>query len=145
MNAIAMNKAVARRTYELLGARDIEGLRKIADPSFVDHTPDPGQGPGMDGLLEIVQMWFQEFPGISGLRHRVEDQVAEGDKVMTRYTWRGTHRGQMAGIAPTGKRVEVGGIEIYRVNGGKVTDVWRIEDNLSLMQQLGVVLELAEA
>ena len=140
--SIEVNKAVARRTYELLGTRDIEGLRKMADPNFVDHTPYPGQGPGMDGLLEVVQMWLQAFPDFG---HRVEDQIAEGDKVMTRYTWWGTHRGQMAGIAPTGKRVEVGGIEIYRLKGGKVTDVWRVEDNLSLMQQLGVVPELAEA
>jgi predicted ester cyclase len=86
------NKAIARRTYELLAARDLEGLRK-----------------------------------------------------MTRYTWSGTHRGEMAGIAPTGKRVEVGGIEIYRIKGGKVTDVWRIEETLSLMQQLGMVPELGES
>lgn len=140
--SIDENKAAARRTYELLGARDIEGLRKIADSNFVDHTPYAGQGPGMDGLLEVVQMWLQAFPDFG---HRVEEQIAEGDKVMTRYTWWGTHRGEMAGIAPTGKRVEVGGIEIYRIRNGKIADVWRIEDNLSLMQQLGVVPELAES
>ena len=136
--SIEESKAVARRTYELLGTRDIEGLRKIADPNFVDHTPYPGQGPGMDGLLEVVQMWLQAFPDFG---HRIEDQLAEGDKVMTRYTWWGTHRGEMAGIAPTGKRVEVGGIEIYRIKGGKITDVWRVEDNSNLMQQLGVVTD----
>jgi steroid delta-isomerase-like uncharacterized protein len=135
------NKAVARRTYELLGTRDIEGLRKIADPDFVDYTPYPGQGSGIDGLLEVVQAWFRAFPDFG---HRVEEQLAEGDKVMTRYTWWGTHRGEMAGIAPTGKRVKVGGIEIHRIKDGRIADVRRIEDNLSLMQQLGLVPELSE-
>jgi steroid delta-isomerase-like uncharacterized protein len=139
--SVEENKAVVRRAFELLSGRDVEGLRKILAPDFVDHSPYPGQGAGIDGLLEVVRMWFQAFPDF---RHSIDDQIAEGERVMTRYTWSGTHRGEMAGIAPTGKRVEVGGIEVFRIRNGKVTDVWRVEDNLRLMQQLGIVPEFTE-
>lgn len=132
------NKAVARRAYELLDTRNIEGLKSLVDPAFVDHNPYPGQGPGVDGALEVVGMFLKAFPDFG---HRIEEQIAEGDKVMTRYVWWGTHWGEMAGIAPTGKRVEVAGIEIFRIKSGKIAEVWRLEDNLSLMQQLGVVPE----
>lgn len=133
------NKALARRIHELLDTRNMEALKEIADPMLVNHTPRPGQASGVAGVLDVVRTWFHAFPDVG---QRIEEQIAEGDKVVTRYTWWGTHRGEMVGIAPTGRRVRVSGIEIHRVNEGKVTDIWRIEDSLSLMQQLGVVPEI---
>lgn len=139
--SVEENKAVARRVYELLDERNVEALKSLTDAGFIDHNPMPGQAPGVEGEIEIVAMFTHAFPDFT---HRVEDQLADEDRVMTRYTWRGTHRGEFAGIAPTGKRVEVSGIEVFRVRNGKIAEVWRCEDNLSLLQQLGVVPEFAK-
>jgi len=129
-------KAFARRIYELLGARNIEGLRALADPGFVNHTVPRGQASGIASMLEGVQGRFHAFPDVG---YRIEEQIAESDKIVTRYTWWGTHRAALMDIAPTGRRVHVSGIEIHQVKEGRVAGVWRIEDDLSLMQQLDVV------
>jgi predicted ester cyclase len=76
------------------------------------------------------------FPDI---HETVEDIIAEGDTVVTRTTWRGTHQGALLGIAPTGKHVSVSGIDISRVASGKFVEHWQSADNLGLLQQLGVV------
>ncbi len=81
-------------------------------------------------------MYRSAFPD---LQATVEDQVAEGDKVASRFTFRGTHRGELAGIPPTGNQVEVTGIVISRIEGGKGAEDWSNYDALGMMQQLGVV------
>jgi predicted ester cyclase len=73
------------------------------------------------------------------LHYAVEDQIAEGDKVVTRYTASGTHQGELMGVAPTGSRVEIRGISITRIKGGKIEEIWESYDALGMMQQLGVV------
>ena len=73
------------------------------------------------------------------LQYTVEDQIAEGDKVVTRYTASGTHRGELMGIAPTGSRVEITGISITRVEDGKIEEIWETHDALGMMRQLGVI------
>jgi len=77
--------------------------------------------------------------GLADRQSTVEDQIAEGDKVMTRWTYRGTHKGDLMGIAPTDKQVTVTGICIDRIVGGKIVEEWGEMDNLGMMQQLGVV------
>lgn len=69
----------------------------------------------------------------------VEDQIAEGDKVVTRWTGRGTHQGELMGVAPTGNEVTVRGIEIDRIVGGRIEETWVNYDTSGMMQQLGVV------
>jgi predicted ester cyclase len=76
------------------------------------------------------------FPDI---HETIEDMLAEGDRVVTRSTWRGTHQGAFLGIAPTGKQVSVTGIDISRVASGKFVEHWQAADNLGLLQQLGVI------
>lgn len=132
------NKAVARRLYELLDGKDYEGLPTLVAADFVDHDPYPGQGPGIEGAMEVVHMFANAFPDYG---HAIEDQIAEGDRVMTKYVWWGTHQGELEGLAPTGRQVKVRGIEIVRVVNGKVKEIWRLEDNYALMQQLGAIPE----
>jgi predicted ester cyclase len=79
------------------------------------------------------------------LRLTIEDQIAEGDKVVTRFTARGTHRGKLPGIAPTGKQVTTTAIIINRYTGGKIAESWINGDILGLLQQLGVIPRMAQA
>jgi len=83
-------------------------------------------------------MFDNAFPDYG---HTLEEQIAEGDKVVTKYVWWGTHRGALEGMAPTGRQVRVRGIEIMRVVNGQVAEIWRLEDNYGLMQQLGAIPE----
>ena len=81
-------------------------------------------------------MYLRAFPGI---RVTVEDQVAEGETVVTRFTARGTHNGDLGGVAPTGKEVTVAGISIDRFEGGKCVEQWQSFDELAMMQQIGAI------
>ena len=96
----------------------------------------PGQAQGRQGTLELFTMLRTVFPD---LRITVEDIVAEGDKVVSRGTFSGTHKGEFMGIAPTGKQITVGLIEIVRIVAGKMVEHWNVVDNLGMMRQLGVV------
>jgi predicted ester cyclase len=87
-------------------------------------------------------MFRSAFPD---LRIIIEDQVAEGDKVVTRWRGSGTHQGDLFGIAPTGNRVSLVGITINRIEGGKVAEEWQIFDALGMMQQLGAIPSPGEA
>jgi steroid delta-isomerase-like uncharacterized protein len=71
----------------------------------------------------------------------IEDQLAEGDKVVTRWTGRGTHQGELMGVPPSGNRVEVPGITISRIEGGKIVEEWENYDALGMMQAIGAVPE----
>ncbi len=137
--SVERNKALALKTYELLDARRFDEVRGVGARDLVDHDPlVPGQGPGLDGLMEVVELFARAFPDF---RHVIEDQVAEGDKVVTRFRWSGTHLGSFGEIPATGRRVEVRGIEIYRIVDGKITEIWRLEDELGMMRQLGLLPE----
>ena len=105
-------------------------------PQYVDHGAAPGQGPGAEGYKQAVQMTRAGFPD---LHITIEDMIAEGDRVVTRWTARGTHQGEYMGIPPTGKSVEIGGVNIGRVENGKFVENWAYSDQLVLMQQLGVI------
>ena len=112
---------------------------EIIAPDFIDHDPSPGQEPGLAGLKGLVGMLRTAFPD---MRATVEDLIAEGDKVVGRITTRGTHKGEFAGIAPTGKQVTVKEIHIIRIADGKAVEHWGIEDSLGMMQQLGAIPEM---
>ena len=132
------NKALVRRGYEalneLLRTGDATALEQLAAADFVDHNPSPGQGPGLQGVMQSFALFRSAFPDA---QLRVEDMVAEGDRVATRLTFQGTHRGEFMGLAPTGQRVTQTGIDIVRVAGGKAVERWGNFDDLGLLQQLG--------
>ena len=131
------NKAIMRRFYEEIGKGNLAAMGELVAADLVDHTPFvPGQAQGRQGTLELFTMIRAAFPD---LRITVEDIVAEGDKVVSRGTFSGTHKGEFMGIAPTGKQITVGLIEIVRIVAGKMVEHWNVVDNLGMMRQLGVV------
>ena len=135
------NKALLRRFYEELWSKgNLEAIPELVAGDFVDHHPLPGAPPGLEGLAALVVMWRTAFPD---MREICEDLISEGDKVVGRFTMRGTHTGEFMGVPPTGRRVTMSGIDIVRVAGGKISEFWYGEHLLELMQQLGAVPDFA--
>lgn len=132
------NRAILRRYFEQAWNNgDLAVLDEIVSPDYLNHNPAvPGLPAGVQGLKIIIGGFRAAFPD---LRFTIEDQIAEGDKVVTRWTMLGTHRGEFMGIAATNKRVQVAGMQVERVVDGKIVEHWRQSDDLGLLQQLGVV------
>lgn len=133
----AATKTLARRFYEeAINKHNLDAAYEFFASNFVDHNPGPDQAPGLEGVKQAFDVFFKAFPD---LRVSVEEQLAEGDKVVSRITVRGTHRGEFMEIAPTGKQVTITGIDIFRFAGGKVVERWGNFDELGMMQQLGAI------
>ncbi len=131
------NKAIVRRFVEEVQNRhNIGALEELFSPDFVDHSGISSLPPTLDGAKQFFTMLFTAFPDIHASIH---DQVAEGDKVVTRKTFHGTHQEEFMGIPPAGLQIALDVIDIFRVADGKITDHWAVADMLGLMQQLGVV------
>jgi steroid delta-isomerase-like uncharacterized protein len=131
------NKALVNRFMdEVLNKKNLAVTDEIAVEDFVELDPLPGQGPGREGLKQILAVLFAAFPD---QQWTLEEQAAEGEKVWSRFTWRGTHRGEFMGIPPTGRAVAVKGMVIDRFVDGKWTESRILMDNLGMMQQLGVI------
>ena len=130
------NKALVRRVIEEVwnqGKLDVAG--EIFATDYIFHAPLPGEVRGPEGLKQRVSMYRT---GVPDLQLTIEDQVAEGDKVVTRWTSTGTHKGKLMGIPPTGVKMTVTGIEISRIAGGKIMKKGENWDALGMWQQLGV-------
>ena len=137
------NKAIMRRFIEeIFNEQRVERAGEFVAPNYVDHGALPGQAPGIDGAK---QRWAMFHAAIPDMHTTIEDLVAEGDKVVVRYTVEGTHRGDMLGIPPTGKRFRFGGINITRMEKGKLAEHWAEMDTLGLLQQLGVIPAAGQA
>jgi steroid delta-isomerase-like uncharacterized protein len=135
--ALEANKALVRRLVEGMRPGNLDVIDEVVAADFVHRNPaDPTMAPGPAGLKRMEQRWLAAFPD---MQTTVDDQFAEGDKVVTRWTGRGTHRGEMFGIAPTGKQIEFTGIFIDRIAGGKIVEHWDEADILGVLQQLGAV------
>jgi steroid delta-isomerase-like uncharacterized protein len=131
------NKAIVRRGYEAINQNNLDALDEVVAPDITDHDPAPGQAPGLEGVKQWFSSMHTAFPDF---RMNVEDMIAEGDKVVARVRLSGTHQGEFMGIAPTGNRVTIKGIDILRVNAdGKIVEHWGNFDDLGMMQQLGVM------
>ena len=130
------NKAVVRRLIEEgFNQRNLAIFDELYAPDFVYYlgsTTIQGREP----YKQFTSMNFTAFPDV---HFTIEDQVAEADKVVTRWTWRGTHQGPFQGIPPTGKHVMVTGIDISRFEGGKSVEHWLNMDTLGMLQQIGVI------
>jgi steroid delta-isomerase-like uncharacterized protein len=130
-------KAIQRRFVEEYQSKgEVATAEELLAPDFVDHTPFGPFAPDRDGVLALFAMLREAFPD---LRAEIHDMVAEGDKVVTRKTFHGTHRGPFMGIDPTGKAVAFDVIDIVRITDGRMRDHWNVVDAMSFMQQLGVV------
>jgi steroid delta-isomerase-like uncharacterized protein len=134
------NKAVSKRFFEAWNARDMAAFDEIYAPDAVDHDPQ-NPFPDLRGPESAKRFCEMYSTGYSDGRYEVHEQIAEGDVVVTRWTGKGTHDGELMGIAATGKPVEVEGITIDRHAGGKITETWTCWDTLGMMQQLGAIPE----
>ena len=132
------DKALARRVLEEMFNRgNLDVADELLASDYVDHDPAmPEDVHGPEGFKEYVGAYRSAF---SDLHLEIEDQVAEGDKVVTRWTGTGTHDGELAGIPPTGNRVTFPGMEIVRISDGKLVEGWEGYDMMNLMRELGVM------
>ena len=129
------NKALLLRLYdEVFVGWNLDVLDELIGPEFVGHEMPPGTPRGPVGFKQFYGRLRSAFPD---LQYTVDDVVAEGDRVVVRWTWRCTHKGEFMGIAATGKQATVTGIAIYRVASGKCVERWVELGLLNLLQQLG--------
>jgi steroid delta-isomerase-like uncharacterized protein len=137
------NKAIVRRLFEELWNKGNLSLAdELFSPNYAHYdpsTPDVGRGP--ESEKKRATLYRTAFPD---LQLTIEDIIAEGEIVMARWSCRGTHKGDLSGIAPTGKQFKISGVTIARLANGKLAEGWVNWDALGLMQQLGVVPELAK-
>ena len=103
---------------------------------MVEQVPFPGQGPGLQGLKDVLRGLLAAFPD---MRWSVEEQLTEGERVLTRFEWTGTHRGAFLGVPATGRTVKIWGMVVDRIHEGRIKDTRILMDMLGLMIQLGVV------
>jgi steroid delta-isomerase-like uncharacterized protein len=129
------NKALVRRWFAELDQRNLAIIDELLPADYVDHNPPlPDLPPGRDGVRQASLALSAAFPDAV---HTIEDQMAEGDKVMTRLTVRATFLGEMLGFPPTGKVVEVRGMAVHRIAGGQLVEHWAHMDMAGFMQQIG--------
>lgn len=130
------NKQLIRQFIdEVLNGGNIDAVSKYFSADMVEQVPFPGQGPGVEGLQDVLRGMKASFPDI---HWTIEELIAEADKVVTRFVWTGTHREAFLGVPATGRRVSVWGVTIDRIRDGKIFDTRLIMDSLGLMMQLGV-------
>jgi steroid delta-isomerase-like uncharacterized protein len=135
--SVEENKTIGRRAFEeIWNQGNLSAIDELYDANQVSHGLGMEVPPGVAGLKQFVSIYRTAYPDT---HFTVEDQIAEGDKVATRWTAIGTHRGELMGILPTGKRVTVTGMAINRIAGGKIVETWNNFDALGQLQQLGVL------
>jgi steroid delta-isomerase-like uncharacterized protein len=130
------NKALVRHAYEELNKGNLAYIDQGFAADVVVHAPG---GQEAHGSEEGKQLFIKMWRAVPDHYDTVDDMVAEGDKVVARARWTGTHQGEFQGIAPTGKQVTLRAIAIYRIVGSKIVEVWEEADILGMMQQLGVI------
>ncbi|MEO8630452.1 MAG: ester cyclase [Betaproteobacteria bacterium] len=132
---IEQNKARIREFLDrVLSSGEISATGDYFHAEMVEEVPFPGQGPGLTGLKETLTALRAAFPD---MRWRVDEQIAEDSRVLTRFVWEGTHRGDFMGMPPTNRGVSVWGMVIDQFEGTKVKSTRILMDTMSLMQQLG--------
>jgi steroid delta-isomerase-like uncharacterized protein len=134
------NKAIFKRVLDASNSHDEELIAKTIDevfePDVLMGTPLPIQATGAQAIKEVFATLHRAFPD---LHIKVEDVIAEGDKVVSRHTVTGTHQGEYMGLPPTGRSVTYNEIFILRFADGRIAETWGVVDVLSQMRQLGVI------
>ena len=135
---MAQDNATIVRSFvdEVITRGNIEAAAQYVWEDVVEQVPLPGQGPGLDGLKDIIRAMRAGFPDIV---FSIQEQIAEHDKVASRFEWTGTHHGTFLGIPSTGRQVRVWGIVFDRLEDGRINDTRIIMDSLGMMAQLGVL------
>ena len=128
------NKEIVRRfSDDVWGQGDLKAADEVLAVDLIEHNPLPGQGAGREGHKQVVTLYRLAFPD---LRITTEDLVADGDRVALRWKADGTHLGELMGMAPTGKRVTLTGIDIMRIEGGRIVERWAEDNGQVVLQQL---------
>ena len=131
------NATIVRRfADEVITQGQIDRTAEFVWEDVVEQVPFPGQGPGVEGLKDVLRGMRSAFPD---LVFAIEEQVAQGDKVASRFEWTGTHQGEFLGVPATGRKVRVWGIVIDRLVEGRIKDTRIIMDIFGLMMQLGAI------
>jgi len=135
---MAQDNATIVRSFvdEVITRGNIEAAAQYVWEDVVERVPLPGQGSGLDGLKDIIRAMRAGFPDIV---FSIQEQIAEHDKVASRFEWTGTHEGAFLGIPATGRHVRVWGIAFDRLEDGRIKDTRVIMDSLGIMAQLGVL------
>ncbi|MEV5826266.1 ester cyclase [Spirillospora sp. NPDC052242] len=141
--SIEENKELVRRFYREIDAGNLESMDEIVAEDYLDHSPPPFpiSASGREGLKEVFRMFWEATPGT----HEIQDQVAEGDKVVTRLLCRGVHEGDLPGIPATGNEMLMSATVIHRIENGRLAEKWSDKDLVRLLQQLDVVPPLDDA
>lgn len=134
------NVAAMKRFYdEVLNKGNLKAIDELVADNFVEHyLPDPSVPANKEGVKQMMTMLRTGFPDMQFL---IIDMVAKGDKVWVYNTMRGTNTGSMMGMPPTGKKIDVKGLDIVRFVNGKAVEHWGLNDDLKMMQQLGLIPE----
>jgi predicted ester cyclase len=132
----AANKALVRRVFDALNRRDVEEAAKAFASGYVWRGPGNEQATGPDGWKQLVSVYLTAFPD---LRFRIDDLIAEDDKVVTRFVASGTFSGPLGAVQPTGRRVDVPCVLITRIEGGQIVEDLEVWDQLSMFQELGAL------
>jgi ketosteroid isomerase-like protein len=135
--SIESNKSLVRRFYEEIDKGNLDAMDELVAVDYLDHAPPPfpGLAPGREGLKQGFKIFWEATPGY----HRIEDQIAEGDKVVTRLTCFGKHAGDLPGAPRTGNDLKMTAITIHRIADGKLVEKWAEKDILGFLQQIGVI------
>lgn len=130
------NKELVRRALGLLADGDLDAVDEVIHPEFVNHEAAAGRPGGPEGMRQTAEWLRATF---SDLRFEEQDIVAEGDRVVVRVLFKGTHSGELMGIPATGKAFEIQQFHEYRVRDGKLAEHWACRDDVGLLRQLGVL------
>lgn len=130
------NKAVVQRFRDALNAGDLDGALAVFAPDAVVHMQSGTERLTREGFQQLGRVLLSAFQGGAST---VEETIADGDTVVTRLTFRGTHTGDLMGIPPTGKAVAIAEVTIDRIADGRIVESWRLFDQATMLQQLGVV------
>jgi steroid delta-isomerase-like uncharacterized protein len=131
------NKEITRRVNnEVWNQGNLNLIDELVSSDFVNHSPPPGLPTDREGFKQFVMLYRTAFPDVN---INIEDIIAEGDRVMIRWTATGTHKGKLMDIEPTNKYVTVTGMSENRISGGKVVEQWNEFDDMGMLQQIGAI------
>jgi predicted ester cyclase len=131
------NKQLVRRFYDEIDKGNLDVIDELVAEDYLDHNPPPfpGLGIGREGVKQAFKIFWEATPG----HHHIEDQIAEGDKVVTRLTSYGKHDGDLPGAPRTGNDLKMTSITIHRIADGKLVEKWAEKDMIGFLKQIGVM------
>jgi predicted ester cyclase len=131
------NKRIVRRFYDEIDKGNLDAMDELVAEDYLDHNPPPFPGlrAGREGLKQAFEIFWKATPGY----HKIEDQIAEGDKVVTRLSSYGKHEGDLPGAPRTGNDLMMTSITIHRIANGKLAEKWAEKDVIGFLKQIGVM------